>query len=98
MHGIITMVEGELVPLFASVLVAADGTGAGLAALIVQMLTNGKPFTLGADLVRRSLTCLPFDGQYQSANEGHDCGLAVAAHVREASPSSLALGRSCLGL
>ena len=47
------------------------------------MLTNGKPFTLDADLVRRSLTCLPFDGQYQSEVEGHACGLAVAAHVRE---------------
>ena len=41
---------------------------------------NGHPFQLSAEHLRRSLTCLPFDGQYQSEVEGHH-GLRVAEHV-----------------
>jgi len=66
MHGIITFVDGEIHAFFSGVLPARDGTGDGLSDLLIESLQKGKPFTLDIKQVRRQLTCLPFDGQYQS--------------------------------
>ena len=80
MHGIILMVEGVLVALFLSVAVAPDPTGAGLATLLEAMLMGGLPLSLSMDLLRTSLTCGAFDGQYQGSHEGHAAGLDVLSH------------------
>ena len=83
MHAILTMLNGEIIAIFASTVLAGESTGAGLAKLVAEMLTGGKPLTLSAELVRRSMTCLAFDGQYQSEHEGHVCGLAVQQHLTQ---------------
>ena len=80
MHGIILMAEGVLVALFVSVAVAPDPSGAGLATLLETMLMGGQPLSLSIDLLRQSLTCAAFDGQYQGAHEGHAAGLDVLSH------------------
>ena len=81
MHGILVMINGVIHAIFASTLIAGNSTGAGLAELVSQMLTGGKPLKLDAELLRRSLTCFAFDGQYQSEHEGHVTGLAVQQHL-----------------
>jgi hypothetical protein len=83
MHGIVVMVEGVLVAIFLSVLVAADGTGNGLALVMEQMLMGGLPLTLTADVIRCSMTGCAFDGQYQGEHEGHAAGLQVIDHLCE---------------
>ena len=83
MHAIMVMVEGIITPIFASTLLSGDATGAGLAELLVSMLCDGKPLTLSKEQLRSQLTCLAFDGQYQSEAEGHTCGLAVQQHLTE---------------
>jgi hypothetical protein len=80
MHAIILMVEGVLVALFLSVAVAPDPTGLGLATLLEAMLMGGLPLSLSSSLLRQSLTCGAFDGQYQGAHEGHAAGLDVLSH------------------
>ena len=42
---------------------------------------NSKPLDLEANLIRISLTCTAYDGQYQSAHEGHSSGLQVTNHL-----------------
>ena len=80
MHGVIVMIEGELKALMLSVLEAPDSTGLGLANILVDTCTGGKPLNLSRSLLQRSSTGLAFDGQYQSANEGHASGLQVKTH------------------
>ena len=80
MHGIILMVEGVLVALFMSVASAPDPSGAGLATLLEAMLMGGLPLSLSIELLRTSLTCGAFDGQYQGSHEGHAAGLDVLSH------------------
>ena len=81
MHAIILMIEGTFVALFLSVLLAPDSTGHGLAAMLIDVLMNSKPLDLEANLIRISLTCTAYDGQYQSAHEGHSSGLQVTNHL-----------------
>ena len=81
MHGAILILNGKLTALFLSVLLAPESSGLALAKLLKEVLVGGKPLTLSADLVRASLTGLAFDGQYQSATEGHVSGLQVQQHL-----------------
>eukprot|EP00966_Prymnesium_polylepis_P150326 3472454-Prymnesium_polylepis.1 len=83
MHGLIVMIDGNLTALFLSVLKAPDSTGNGLAKLLLQSLTQGAPLKLSIALLRLSLCCLAFDGQYQSAEEGHAAGLQVKDRLCE---------------
>ena len=83
MHGIIVMIDGVLVPILLSILLALDSTGEGLAKLLIEVLTGGKPLNLLPDQLRKSLTGLAFDGQYQGAHEGHASGLQVGSHLCE---------------
>jgi hypothetical protein len=76
MHGGIVMLEGEMVPLFLSVLPAPDATGAGVAQLQMSVLQGGEPFNFTMDHLRESWTCMAMDGQYQSEDQGHAAGLA----------------------
>ena len=81
MMGIIVMIKGELVPIFLSTLLAPDASGNGLMLLLIECLMNGQPLKLSLELLRRSYTAFAADGQYQSAVEGHDAGLAVQQHL-----------------
>lgn len=80
MVGIILMIAGVLTPIFLSTLIAADGTGLGLATLLQTKLSGGEPLALPKELLQRSLTGFAFDGQYQGAHEGHASGLDVCSH------------------
>ena len=80
MHGGILAVEGELTAVMLSVLPAPDSTGPGLGGLLVNVFTGGYPLSLSHRLVRKSQTGFAFDGQYQSAHEGHASGLDVRSH------------------
>eukprot|EP00966_Prymnesium_polylepis_P137688 3182044-Prymnesium_polylepis.1 len=66
MHGLILMVQGRLIAL--------------LALLLQDMLMGGAPLSLSLELIRYSMTCTAFDGQYQGQNEGHVSGLQVRNH------------------
>jgi hypothetical protein len=81
MHGLISMIEGEFTALFLSVLPSPDPSGLGLSHLLRECLCGGKPFRFSPALVRLSLSCLAFDGQYQSEEEGHASGLQVRGHL-----------------
>lgn len=81
MHGLITMIDGELTAIFLSTLLAPDATGKGLATLLWETMREGKPLTLSKALIRLSLTGNAFDGQYQSEHEGHAAGLQVQSHL-----------------
>jgi hypothetical protein len=80
MTGLITMMEGELRAVFTATLLASEGTGAGLAALLWDNLHNGQPFNLSPTVVTLSMTGFAGDGQYQGKHEGHACGLDVISH------------------
>jgi hypothetical protein len=80
MHGAIVPIEGELRALMLSVLPAPDSTGKGLSDLLGEVFTGGKPLSLPRSLLRASQAGFAFDGQYQSENEGHACGLDVRSH------------------
>ena len=45
-----------------------------------EVFTGGKPLSLPRSLLRASQAGFAFDGQYQSENEGHACGLDVRSH------------------
>ena len=74
MHGAIVPIEGELRALMLSVLPAPDSTGTGLADLLGEVFTGGKPLSLPRSLLRASQAGFAFDGQYQSEHKGHACG------------------------
>ena len=80
MHGAVLMIVGELIAVMLSVLPCPDSSGAGCGGLLVDVFTGGKPLSLPPSLVRRSQTGFAFDGQYQSAHEGHASGLDVRSH------------------
>ena len=81
MHGLITMIDGELTAIFLSTLLAPDASGKGLARLLWQAMHEGAPLKLSKALIRLSLTGNAFDGQYQSEHEGHAAGLQVQSHL-----------------
>ena len=83
MVGLVLLLEGKLTAIFLSTLLAADSTGAGLAELLLDSLSGGKPLHISKELLQRSFTGVAFDGQYQSREQGHAAGLQVQKHVCE---------------
>ena len=60
---------------------APNATGDGLAQLIVDTYTGGKPLTLNESNVREQLTGQAYDGQYQGAEQRSWSGLNVPTHL-----------------